>query len=208
MHRKALRFWAPWLVGLASLVPLGLLVWRAFAGHLGVNPIETIIDELGVWALRLFVGALAITPAARLLRMPALVRLRRPIGLAAFGYVLLHLSAYIGVDQFFDWNGILKDIIKRPYITFGMLGFVLAAPLAITSTNAMLRRLAPPAWRALHRLAYVVPALGVLHYYLLVKADHRPPLAYAAILALLLAWRVIAYARQRLRARPRAVSLS
>jgi len=186
-----MRRLAPWLVALACMLPLAHLVWRGFHNELGVNPIDTLIDQLGVWALRLFIATLAISPFARLLRMPWLIRLRRPLGLAAFMYVLLHLSTYVGVDQFFDWRAIVKDIVKRPFITLGMIAFLCAVPLAITSANAMVRRLGPRAWRSLHRLAYAIPMLGVAHYYLLVKADHRPPLIYAAILALLLAARFL-----------------
>jgi sulfoxide reductase heme-binding subunit YedZ len=185
-------------VWLACLAPLGWLGWRLLSGDLGANPIESLIRQLGVWGLRLLLVGLAITPAARLLRQPRLIRFRRTIGLFAFAYVLLHLSTYVGVDQFFDWQAIGKDILKRPYITIGMLGFLLLVPLAATSTNAAIRRLGPVRWRRLHRLIYLIAPLGVLHYYLLVKADTRPPLIYAAILAVLLGWRVWeAFGRRR-----------
>ncbi|MET0182007.1 MAG: protein-methionine-sulfoxide reductase heme-binding subunit MsrQ [Caulobacterales bacterium] len=192
---------APWTAAALCLLPLAYLIYRAFSGDLGANPIEEITRELGVWGLRFIIAGLAITPAARLLRQPKLIRLRRPIGLMAFAYVLLHLSSYIGLDQFFDWNAIVKDILKRPYITFGMLAFVLLIPLAITSTNAMIRRVGPRAWRRIHQAVYLIGALGVLHYFLLVKADHRPPLIYGAILAALLGYRIYAWAKPRF-ARP------
>ncbi len=187
----------PWIVALLCLTPAGFLVYGLFNNELGVNPIETLIRQLGVWGLRFVIGGLAITPLARLTRMPALIRLRRPIGIVAFAYVLLHWCTYVGVDQFFDWAAIWKDLIKRPYITFGMAAFLMLTPLAITSTNGMLRRLGPRTWRRLHQLIYAIAVFGVVHYYLLVKADHRPPLIYAAILAALLAYRVFVWARSR-----------
>ncbi len=187
----------PWLVFALCLIPLGHLIFRAFTNDLGVNPIETLHHQLGVWGLRFVIGGLAITPLARLLRQPKLIRLRRPIGLAAFLYVALHLTNYVVLDHYFDWAAIWKDILKRPYITFGMLGFLLLVPLAATSFNAAIRKIGPRTWRMLHRLVYAVGALGVLHYYLLVKADHGPPLVYGAILAALLLYRIIAWARAR-----------
>lgn len=190
---------APWIVAALCLAPLAHLIWRGFQGDLGPNPIEEITRELGVWALRLLIAGLAVAPLAQLLKQPALIRFRRPIGLVAFAYVLLHLGSYIGLDHFFDWSAIGKDIIKRPFITIGMAAFVLVTPLALTSTNAMIRKLGPKAWRRLHQLIYLIAALGVTHYFLLVKADHRPPLIYGAILAALLGYRAIKWARKRTR---------
>ncbi len=185
------------VVWLACFAPIAWLAGRAFAGELGVNPIETLIRQLGVWGLRLLIVGLAITPAARLLRMPVLIRFRRTIGVFAFAYILLHLLNYVVTDQWFDWAAIGKDILKRPFITVGMLAFVLLVPLVATSTDRALRRLGPLRWRRLHRLTYVIVPLGVLHYYMLVKADHRPPLVYAAIVAVLLGWRLWERARKR-----------
>ena len=194
--RDRLIYTAVWL---ACFAPLPWLVWRLLSGDLGANPIEALIRQLGVWGLRFILVSLAITPAARLLRRPRLIRFRRTIGLFAFAYVLLHWVTYIGVDQFFDWAAILKDIYKRPFITIGMTAFVLLIPLAVTSTNAAIRALGPVRWRRLHRLIYVIAPLGVLHYYMLVKADHRPPLIYAGLLAVLLGWRVVEAVRKHLR---------
>jgi sulfoxide reductase heme-binding subunit YedZ len=177
------------LVILACLAPAGWLVWRLFQGDLGANPIETLIRQLGVWGLRLLVVGLCITPLARILKAPRLIRFRRPIGLFAFAYVLLHLSTYIGVDQYFDWQAIWKDIVKRPFITIGMGAFLALIPLAATSFNAAIRRLGPRVWRRIHSLVYLIVPAGVVHYYLLVKADHRPPLIYGAIVLVLLGWR-------------------
>jgi methionine sulfoxide reductase heme-binding subunit len=177
-------------VWLACLAPLLWLAWRAFSGDLGANPIEALIRQIGVWGLRLLLVGLAITPAARIFRQPRLVRFRRTVGLFAFSYICLHLLTYVGVDLFFDWRQLVKDILKRPFITLGMLGFVLLIPLAVTSTNGWVVRLGRATWQRLHWLIYLIVPLGVAHYYLLVKADHRPPLVYAAILAGLLGWRV------------------
>lgn len=192
--RGRIAYAAVWL---ACFAPLLWLVWRGFAGELGVNPIETIIRQLGVWGLRFLIVGLAITPAARLLKMPVLIRFRRTVGLFAFAYVLLHLLNYVVTDQWFDWPAIGKDILKRPFITVGMLSFVLLVPLAVTSTNWALRKLGPVRWRRLHRLTYVIVPLGVLHYYMLVKADHRSPIIYGVIVAALLAWRLWEAVRRR-----------
>jgi sulfoxide reductase heme-binding subunit YedZ len=178
------------LVWLACFAPLVWLAWRGVMGDLGANPIEKLIRELGVWGLRLLLVGLAITPAARILKKPRLVRFRRTIGLFAFSYIVLHLFSYIGVDLFFDWGQLWKDILKRPFITLGMLGFVMLIPLAVTSTNGWVVRMGRAAWSRLHRLVYVIVPLGVAHYYLLVKADHRPPVIYGAVFVALMAWRV------------------
>jgi len=192
--RDRLIYAAVWL---ACLAPALYLLWRGFNGDLTANPIEFIIRRLGVWGLRLLLVSLAITPAAKLLRQPRLIRYRRTVGLWAFTYICLHLSTYIGIDQFFDWRAIGKDILKRPYITIGMTAFAMLIPLAITSTNGMLRRLGPKTWKRLHQLVYLIVPLGVIHYYLLVKADHRPPLIYGAILTVLLGYRAFQWWKGR-----------
>ncbi|MDP2260959.1 MAG: protein-methionine-sulfoxide reductase heme-binding subunit MsrQ [Caulobacter sp.] len=197
MDRKALDRVVYGLVWLACLAPLLWLAWRGFSNDLGANPIDRLIRELGVWGLRLLIIGLAITPAARLLRQPRLIRFRRTVGLFAFAYVLLHLTNYVVTDQWFDWTAIGKDILKRPFITVGMAAFALLVPLAVTSTNWALRKLGPVRWRKLHRLTYLIVPLGVVHYYMLVKADHQPPLIYGAIVAALLGWRVWEWARKR-----------
>lgn len=197
MDRRALDRLVYGLVWLACFAPLLWLAWRGFNNDLGANPIDKLIRELGVWGLRLLIVGLAITPAARLLRQPRLIRFRRTIGLFAFAYVLLHLTNYVVTDQWFDWAAIGKDILKRPFITVGMAAFVLLVPLAVTSTNWALRKLGPVRWRKLHRLTYLIVPLGVIHYLMLVKADHRPPLIYGAIVAVLLGWRVWDWARKR-----------
>jgi len=197
MNRKTVDGIVIWAVSLACLLPLLWLVWRGYQGELGANPIEKVIRNLGVWGLRLLIIGLTITPLARILKQPRLIRVRRPIGLFAFGYIVLHLSTYIGVDQYFDWHAIWKDILKRPFITIGMAAFVMLIPMAATSFNAAIRRLGPLNWRRLHRLIYLIVPMGVVHYFLLVKADHRPPLIYGAIVLLLLGYRAVAAARAR-----------
>ncbi|MDB5458633.1 MAG: protein-methionine-sulfoxide reductase heme-binding subunit MsrQ [Caulobacteraceae bacterium] len=179
-----------WAVQLACFSPILIFVLQAFTGGLTANPIEFVLRQLGVWGLRLLVVGLALTPVARLLRQPGLTRYRRAVGLWAFTYVCLHLTTYIGVDQLFDWRTIGKDIVKRPYITIGMAAFVLLIPLAVTSMDRLTRRLGPRRWKRLHQLTYMVAPLGVVHYYLLVKADHRPPLVYGAVVLALLGYRL------------------
>ena len=176
-------------VFLACLIPLGWLVYGALANALGANPVKAIIHGTGVWALRLLLLTLLATPLRRMLGWAWPVAVRRMLGLFAFFYAVLHLFTYLLLDQSFDWPAIGHDVVKRPFITVGMLAFALLVPLAATSTNAMARRLGKN-WKRLHRLAYVVPVLGVVHYYWLVKADVRAPLVYGVLVAVLLGWRL------------------
>lgn len=173
-------------VFLASLAPLAWLVWQALYGYLGVNPIETVNRFLGDWALRFLLLALAVTPLRLATGWAPVARLRRMMGLFAFFYAALHLSSYIGIDLFFDWGALWKDVVKRRYITLGMTAFVLLVPLAVTSTDGMIRRLGGRHWRALHRLVFPAALLAVGHFWMMVKADIREPMLYAAILAVLL----------------------
>jgi sulfoxide reductase heme-binding subunit YedZ len=187
-------------VFLVCLMPLGLLVWRGFNGGLTANPIEFITHTTGWWTLAFLLITLSVTPARRFLDMPWLLRLRRMLGLFAFFYASLHFLTWLVVDQFFDWDAIVKDIIKRPYITVGFSAFVLLLPLAATSTNAMVRRLGAARWRALHRAVYVIAILGVVHFWWLVKKDIREPLAFAGVLAVLLGARLVFAWRRRVAA--------
>ncbi|CAK0759504.1 Protein-methionine-sulfoxide reductase heme-binding subunit MsrQ [uncultured Gammaproteobacteria bacterium] len=177
-------------VFILCLLPAANLIWLAVNNGLGANPIEAVTRGLGDWALRLLLVTLAVTPLRRLSGWTWPAPLRRMLGLFAFTYVVLHLSMYLGVDQLFDWETIWADVLKRRYITIGMLTFVLLVPLAVTSTKAMIRRLGGRRWQRLHRLVYPIAALAVLHYYLMVKADIRLPLIHGAILALLLVLRL------------------
>lgn len=181
------RFLKP-LVFILCLLPLALLVFDAFSDQLGANPIEAITHRTGDWALRLLLLSLTVTPVRRLFNWIWATRLRRMLGLYAFFYALLHFLSYFVLDQFFDWDEILKDIIKRPYITIGFAAFVLLIPLALTSTNGMIRRLGPR-WNKLHKLVYVIGLCAVFHYLWLVKADNLQPLIYAGIFIFLMALR-------------------
>lgn len=174
----------------ACLIPLGLLVWRGPSGGLTANPIEFITHRTGDWALRLLLITLAITPLRRLTGWNGLVRLRRPLGLFAFFYASLHVLTYVVLDHFFAFDSMLEDLTERRFVTAGFTGFVLMIPLALTSTQAMVRRLGGKRWRALHRLVYASACAGVVHYAWLVKADVRAPILYGALLALLLGFRV------------------
>jgi sulfoxide reductase heme-binding subunit YedZ len=177
-------------VFLTCLSPVIWLVYGVFAGALGANPIETILRDLGDWTLRFLLLGLAISPLRRLSGWAWVMRYRRMIGLFAFFYGVLHLSIYIGIDHFFDWATIWKDIVKRPYITIGMTALVLLTPLAVTSPKIMVRKLGGARWKKLHKLVYPIAIMGVVHFYLLVKADVREPLIYGAILLILLGERL------------------
>ncbi|MFT3736704.1 MAG: protein-methionine-sulfoxide reductase heme-binding subunit MsrQ [Rhodocyclaceae bacterium] len=173
------------------LIPALLLAWRFWHDDLGANPIEYITRATGDWTLRFLLITLTVTPFRRLTNLNWVLRLRRMLGLYAFFYVSLHLTTYLWLDQFFDWRSILADIVKRPFITIGFAAFVGMLPLAITSTNAMIKRLGGKRWLWLHRLVYPVAVAGVIHYWWLVKRDIREPLMYAIILGILLATRLV-----------------
>lgn len=178
------------LLFLACLLPLGLLVWSAFSDELGANPVEAIIHQTGLWALRLLLITLAITPLRRLTGWSEVTRLRRMFGLYAFFYAMLHFLAYFGLDQSFDLQSVFEDVIKRPYITVGFSVLVMLTPLALTSTNGMIKRLGGRRWKRLHQLVYLCGIGGVLHYLWLVKADLSDPLVYLAVLILLFVLRL------------------
>jgi sulfoxide reductase heme-binding subunit YedZ len=195
--------WTKVVVFILCLVPLGMLVLRAVQGNLTANPIEFITHATGDWTLRFLVITLAITPLRKILRLPQLIRFRRMFGLFAFFYACLHFSTWIGLDKFFDWTEMWKDVQKRRFITVGFTGFVLMIPLAITSTAGWIRRLGGKRWQVLHRAIYLSAIAGVIHYYWLVKSDVRKPLQYAAMVGVLLAWRLGSWIygrRQRLAA--------
>ncbi len=183
--RRALQAWT--LALLAA--PLALLTVRAATGDLGANPIEEVTHTTGEWSLRFVLLALAVTPARRIFGWPWLAPLRRTVGLGAFAWVTLHLSVWMVLDQFFDWEAMLEDVLDRRYITVGFLGFLCLLPLAVTSTRGWMRRLGPR-WVTLHRLAYAAGVCGVVHYIWLAKADLAGPLVHAGVLAVLLGARV------------------
>jgi sulfoxide reductase heme-binding subunit YedZ len=191
--------WIRRLACVAALIPLARLGIGATAGTLGANPIEVITRATGEWTLIMLLVVLAVTPARRLTGLNWLLRLRRMLGLTAFLYAGLHLITYLWLDQFFDLSAIAGDIVKRPFITAGFVAFLLLLPLAITSTDAMVRRLGARRWMALHRLVYLATAAGVIHYWWLVKADVSEPLFYSVMLAALLAPRIAWWAIGRSR---------
>lgn len=193
--------WKP-LIFVLCLLPLAGLAYQAAMGGLGANPIEKVTRDLGEWALRFLAIGLALTPLRQAQGWHWLAQFRRMIGLYAFFYACLHVASYVVLDQFFDWGAIGKDIVKRPYITVGMIAFVLLVPLAVTSTKGMVRRLGGRRWRRLHRLVYVAAPLGVVHFVMLVKADLRDPLFYGVVLALLLGHRLLSAAPTLLRRMP------
>jgi methionine sulfoxide reductase heme-binding subunit len=182
--------WSKAAVFLICLTPLAHLGWRASQGNLTANPVEFVQHFTGDWTLRFLLITLSVTPLRKTLNLPDLIRFRRMFGLFGFFYVCLHFLTYIWPDQSFALAGMWKDVAKRPFITVGFLGFVLLIPLALTSTKGWIRRLGGKRWQALHRLVYVSALCGVVHYYWLVKSDHRLPLLYGAILTVLLLYRL------------------
>ena len=186
------------LVWVVALVPLARLLHGYWIDDLSANPIEYVTRELGDTALRLLLASLAMTPLRIVFAWSWPITLRRLLGLLAFFYVCLHFAVWIVIDHFFDWRNMGADIAKRPYITVGVTALVLLLPLAATSTTGMIKRLGGPAWRRLHRLAYVAAVLGVLHYIWLAKKVWIAPWIYAGVLALLLAVRTVDVVRKRL----------
>lgn len=203
-RRDVVRVLKP-LVFAIALLPALLLAWN-FADSfrlgvpaypfesLGANPIEALEQRTGRWALIFLFITLGITPLRRLTGWNAAIRFRRMLGLFGFLYATLHVSAFIGIDMFFDWRDIVSEVIERPWITIGMASWLLLLPLALTSTKGWIRRLGGRRWNRLHRLIYVAAAGGTLHFYMAVKQDTSDPIFFAAILALLLGarlwWRV------------------
>lgn len=185
--------WQRWLRP-GHLYWIGMVpaVWTFYLGltdQLGADPMKTLERSLGVWALRFLILGLAITPLRRLTGF-SLLRYRRAVGLLAFFYVVLHLTTYLVLDQLLDLRVIWADIVKRPFITVGMGAFLVLAPLAATSSNAAIRRLGGAAWTRLHRWVYLAAALAAVHFVMVVKAWPARPLVYAALVAVLLAFRL------------------
>ena len=176
------------LLFVACSVPFCLLLYIGFTNNLTANPIKEITHFTGEWTLNLLLATLAVTPLRKITGNNSLIRYRRMLGLFTFFYACLHFSTYLVLDQFFDWNEIVLDVAKRPYITVGFTAFALLIPLAVTSTTRMVQRLGNN-WRKLHRLIYLIGALAIIHYLWLVKADLLPPIIYGVILCVLLALR-------------------
>ncbi len=194
------------LVWVACLAPLCRLVYRGFAGRLTANPIEFITLSTGTWTLVFILVTLSITPLRKFTGLAWLIKFRRLIGLFAFFYAGLHFMIYVWLDKFFDLSDMVKDVIKRPFITAGFFAFLLLIPLAATSTAMAIRKMGGRNWQQLHRIIYLSAASAVVHFWWKVKADTRQPMIYATILSVLLLYRVAAWGLRR-RARKTEVKL-
>jgi sulfoxide reductase heme-binding subunit YedZ len=188
-------------VGVLAAIPALLTTFRFLTGDLGANPIAEAMNRIGFWTLTLLLATLACTPLKILFGWNWPPSLRRMLGLITFSYACLHFSIYLVLEQFFDWNAIWEDIAKRKFITIGFAALVLMIPLAVTSTNKMVKRLGFPLWKRLHRLSYLIALLAILHFVWRVKIDLLAPLSFAGVLALLFAirlhgWRRLARARR------------
>jgi len=177
-------------VFIISLIPACWLIYALFSNKLGANPIEAITQETGLWTLRFLWLTLLITPLRWLTGWNKIITLRRMLGLYVFFYATIHMLLYLWLDQFFDFNDIVQDIIKRPFITIGFFTFTALIPLVITSNNAMVKRLGGAKWKKLHQLTYFIAIASSVHFYMLVKLDKTEPLIYIAILILLLTLRL------------------
>ena len=173
------------------LLLLPSIIWGLtfLQGNLGINPIDKLMDEFGKMALRLIIVTLIISSLSQYRFLRSLQNIRRMIGLTAFYYVVCHFLTYIVLDHFFNWKFILKDIVKRPFITLGFINLILLLPMVFTSTNAMVKKLSFKIWKKIHYLIYIIAPLAALHFYLLKKADKTEPLVYLGIILLLLFWR-------------------
>lgn len=178
------------LIFINSLVPLALLAWDGFFGNLGANPIEFFLRTTGVLALLFLLITLAVTPLRKYFGWNELIKFRRMLGLYAFFYGFLHLITYGIFDKSLSFSAIASDVLQRPFIAVGMLAFFLLIPLAVTSTNNMIKRLGGKNWARLHKLTYVAAILGVIHFWLIVKSDIFYPLVFGLILAILLGYRI------------------
>ena len=172
------------------LFPSLLWAYQFVTGNLGVNPIEKLMDELGLMALRLIIVTLMITSLSNIKILKSIVVFRRMVGLFAFYYVCLHFSTYIVLDHFLDIQFIIQDIMKRPFITFGFISFIFLIPLASTSTNNIIKKLGFKLWKKIHYLIYPAAILASMHFYVLVRADKTEPIIYMGIIILLLLHRI------------------
>ena len=182
-----------------SLLPFAWLFYGALTGNLGANPAEYLTRSTGDWTLRFLCLTLAVTPVRVIAGLPTLQRFRRMLGLFTYFYVVLHFLSYSWFDQSFDLAEIAKDIAKRPFILVGFTAFLLLTPLAATSFNRAIKALGAKRWQALHRLVYVIAGLGILHFFWMraAKNNFAEVAVYAAILAVLLGWRLREYLRKR-----------
>ena len=172
------------------LLPSLFWTYQFVVGGLGVNPIEKLMHNLGELALRLIIVTLFLSSLAKFKYLRSLQMVRRMIGLFAFYYVLLHLTTYVVLDHYFNWKFLLKDVLKRPFITLGFISFLLFIPLVLTSTKAMVRKLTYKVWKNIHKLIYVIAPLATMHFFLLTKADKKEPMIYLLIIFSLFVWRI------------------
>jgi sulfoxide reductase heme-binding subunit YedZ len=190
MSRSRLISTVKVFVFIVALGPLAYLFVKALQNDLGANPVEFVTHATGDTALIFLLCSLAITPLRKIANIPDLIRFRRMLGLYAFFYASLHLLTFVGLDHHFHWAEVLPDVYKRPFVTAGFTAWLLMVPLALTSTTWSIRKLGGKRWQALHRLVYFSAIAGVVHYWWLVKKDITDPLIYAAILAVLLGYRL------------------
>ncbi len=193
--KKSRRIFKP-LVFLASLLPLGWLIFALYSDeflgtkYMTIDPVQKLDRELGDWALIFIILSLSVRPLAEIFKKGELVAYRRMLGLFAFFYVCLHLSAYIGLNLKLDWNEFIVDVTKRNYITVGIITFILLTPLAVTSTKGMIKRLGGKRWQKLHMLIYPIALLGVFHFFMMIRADFSRPATYLAVILVLLGYRI------------------
>ena len=187
---KDTRF-SQFVIFVNSAVPLALLGWDAYHKRLGANPYEFATRTTGALTLLFLILSLAVTPLRKALGLPWMIKFRRLLGLYGFFYGCIHLLTYVWFDKFFGFRAIGEDIVKRPFITVGMASFVMLVPLALTSTQKSIKRLGGKRWNLIHRLVYLAAIGGVIHYYMLVKADTREPILFGVAVALLLGYRVL-----------------
>lgn len=185
-----------------ALVPLALLGWDWWHGRLGADPLSFVTRTTGTLTIVFLLISLAVTPLRKLTGVQWLIRFRRMLGLYAFFYGFLHFTTYLWFDKFFDFRAIVQDVYRRPFIAIGMFSFFLLVPLAVTSTNGMIKRLGGKRWALLHKAVYLTAIGGVIHFYMLVKSDARRPLMFGAVLAVLLGYRLFVSYSNRLKAKP------
>ena len=172
------------------LFPSLIWIYKLSINALGVNPIEKLMHNIGELALQLIIATLIVSSLAQSKYLRALQNLRRMIGLFAFYYGLLHLATYILLDHYINWEFLLKDVLKRPFISLGFISFLLLIPLALTSTKAMVKKLTYKVWKDIHKLIYIIAPLATMHFFLLTKADKKEPMIYLLIIFILFAWRI------------------
>ena len=180
------------LIFINALVPLGFLAWDGFQGRLGANPVEFFLRTTGVLTLVFLFISLSVTPLRKYFGWNQLIKFRRMLGLFTFFYAFLHLITFSVFDKSFDITAIASDVWQRPFIAVGMLAFFLLVPLAVTSTNGMIKRLGGKNWARLHKLSYVIAILGVIHFWMIVKSDLTYPILFGLVLAALLGYRIYA----------------